>query len=393
MPLSRVENRTRLPVRLIPGDQVKKPEQGIALCLSGGGYRALLFHVGSLWRMNELGLLPKLKRVSSVSGGSITAAFLGVQWNKLKFNRHGVAENFEELVVAPLRAFATKTIDIPDVVMGVTLPGSISNYIEASYRELFGRKTLQDLPDETVAPRFIINATNVQTTSLWLFSRSGMSDYRVGWVKNPKTSLAFAVAASSAFPPFLSPARLALKPGQVKRGVHSDLHVPPYTRHVFLSDGGVYDNLGLETCWKKYKTILVSDACAPLGPEAAPHADWARQSYRLIFLIQNEVQAVRKRQLIDAYTDGTRKGAYWGIASSVRHYPLKHPLRVPLAWSTALADTPTRLAAMDEGLQKRLINWGYAISDTALRSHLFNRPWNRVEAGRFPYPKESPGRS
>ena len=47
------------------------PGQGIALCLSGGGYRAMLFHLGTLWRLNELGYLPKLDRVSSVSGGSI----------------------------------------------------------------------------------------------------------------------------------------------------------------------------------------------------------------------------------------------------------------------------------------------------------------------------------
>ena len=49
-----------------------KFEAGMALCLSGGGYRAMLFHAGCLWRLNELGLLSSLKRVSSVSGGSIT---------------------------------------------------------------------------------------------------------------------------------------------------------------------------------------------------------------------------------------------------------------------------------------------------------------------------------
>jgi NTE family protein len=61
----------------------EKLEPGIALCLSGGGYRAMLFHVGALWRLNELGLLPRLDRVSSVSGGSITAATLGRRWGKL----------------------------------------------------------------------------------------------------------------------------------------------------------------------------------------------------------------------------------------------------------------------------------------------------------------------
>ena len=51
-------------------------EDGVALSLSGGGYRAMVFHVGALWRLNEVGLLSKLKRISSVSGGSITAGAL-----------------------------------------------------------------------------------------------------------------------------------------------------------------------------------------------------------------------------------------------------------------------------------------------------------------------------
>lgn len=59
------------------------PSEGIALCLSGGGYRAMVFHFGMLWRLNEFGLLPKLDRISSVSGSSITAAVLGLGWAQL----------------------------------------------------------------------------------------------------------------------------------------------------------------------------------------------------------------------------------------------------------------------------------------------------------------------
>src|SRR6185437_15572079 len=40
-------------------------QSGVACCLSGGGYRAMLFHVGSLWRFNEAGLLPQLKCFSA----------------------------------------------------------------------------------------------------------------------------------------------------------------------------------------------------------------------------------------------------------------------------------------------------------------------------------------
>ena len=67
-------------------DRGRRPEPGTALCLSGGGYRAMLFHVGALWRLNEAGYLPKLERVSSVSGGSITAGVLGLAWPKLGFD-------------------------------------------------------------------------------------------------------------------------------------------------------------------------------------------------------------------------------------------------------------------------------------------------------------------
>ena len=67
------------PVELIPVDEPNgKPEPGIGLCLSGGGYRAMLFHLGALWRLYEAGLLRGVKRISSVSGGSITAGVLGL---------------------------------------------------------------------------------------------------------------------------------------------------------------------------------------------------------------------------------------------------------------------------------------------------------------------------
>lgn len=60
-------------------EATRAPEPGLALCLSGGGYRAMLFHVGALWRLYELGLLKPMKRISSVSGGSITAGVLGLR--------------------------------------------------------------------------------------------------------------------------------------------------------------------------------------------------------------------------------------------------------------------------------------------------------------------------
>ena len=71
-------------------------------------------------------------------------------------------------------------------------------------------------------------------------------------VRNPKVELAVAVAASSAFPPILSPVQLKVDPASFDRTQSGPLNVRPYTSDVVLADGGVYDNLGLETAWKRY---------------------------------------------------------------------------------------------------------------------------------------------
>src|SRR5436305_5242570 len=112
--------RAAAPVQLQAGQSPDdKLSEGIGLCLSGGGYRAMLFHAGALWRLNELGYLPKLDRISSVSGGSITAGVLALNWGRLDFDAGGVARQFQTLVVAPVRRLGGRTIDLPAVLLGV----------------------------------------------------------------------------------------------------------------------------------------------------------------------------------------------------------------------------------------------------------------------------------
>ena len=125
------------PVRFLESDDPSKaPRPGIGLCLSGGGYRAMLFHLGAIWRLNELGLLRKnivvagaeaigpqhLVRVSSVSGGSITAGTLALNWNSLTFDAANVATNLGAMVVEPIRAMASTTIDVSAILKGKLLP-------------------------------------------------------------------------------------------------------------------------------------------------------------------------------------------------------------------------------------------------------------------------------
>jgi NTE family protein len=351
--------------------QPSQPEDGIGLALSGGGYRAMVFHVGALIRLNETGLLRKIKRISSVSGGSITAGVLGTSWKDLKFT-DDVAVNFD-VVVERVRRMADTTVDAGAIIGGILLPGSISDRVAKAYDEtLFRGAKLNDLPDDSQPgnPRFVINATNIQTAALWRFSRNYMGDYRVGLVERPDVSLAIAVAASSAFPPVLSPSELDIEQPVIDTP-GADLHKEPYIEKAILSDGGVYDNLGLETITKRYATILVSDAGQKIAPDPDPHRDWARHSLRVLDIVDNQVRSLRKRNLIDSYGRKDHNGTYWGIRTSFADYKLADdPLKCLTRNAVPLAEIPTRLEAMPRNVQDRLMNWGYAICDAALRAHV-----------------------
>lgn len=370
------------PVEHLTGEASDRgPESGVALCLSGGGYRAMVFHAGVLWRLYEAGLLKDIKRVSSVSGGSITAAVLALKWSSLSFEPSAARDDFVQEVIKPVRGMAARTIDSTSVIGGILLPGSIARKIAGRYRKyLFGEATLQDLPDDF--PRFVINATNVQSGALWRFMKPYMRDWRVGEYKNPNVDLATAVAASSAFPPVLSPATIKLEPSRFTPNSGHDLQREPYTSKVILSDGGVYDNLGLETAYKRYRTILASDAGGQMPTEANPKRDWPRHSYRVLNVIDNQVRSLRKRQLISAYKRKEREGAYWGIRTDIADYKLASTLPCPHERTMELANIPTRLKKMNDNTQERLVNWGYAVCDAALRAHV--QP--DLGEGKFPYP-------
>lgn len=364
-------------------DADESAEAGIAIALSGGGYRAMLFHVGSLWRLFELGLLKDAVRISSVSGGSITAGVLALAWNRIDWASRA---SFVAAVADPVRRLASRTIDWPSVVIGMAIPGAVSPMVERAYRRhLYGDATLQDLPD---TPRFVINATNVGNGRLWRFSKPYMGDWKTGRVLAPVVPLARAVAASSGFPPFLSPARLAINPEAL---IDAELGAPK-AHDVVLMDGGVYDNLGLETVWKNYRTLLVSDGGGSLAYQARPSRLWSLQAYRALGIIQDQVHALRVRQLIASFEQTAtaplgRDGAYFGIAETLGAGDPVGTLACPPARSKQLAATSTRLAKVDAEYQERLINWGYAICDARVRRFLLR---DAPPPEDFPYPAIRP---
>lgn len=356
-------------------------EDVTGLALSGGGFRAALFHSGALWRLAELGALANLARVSSVSGGSIVAGVLAVKWEALRAARFAPDAVVKE-VVDPLRAFCGKTIDLAAVAMGVLLPWStVADRVASAYAQhLFGARTLQELPD---VPRFVFNATNLATGAGFRFSKPYAGDYRIGLVERPVFPIAVAVAASSAFPPVLSPVVLRVDPRKITRTPGADLHDRVARDGIRLTDGGVYDNLGLEPVWKRCRTVLVSDAGEPFAAGGRQASDWIRQTMRALSIIAHQARAQRRRALVQQYVAKERLGAYWGIQTEIDQYSAPGHLAVPPEVTQRLAHVRTRLDRFDEREQCMLVNWGYAVCDAAMRT--FVTP-AATPPGAWPYP-------
>ena len=111
---------------------------------------------------------------------------------------------------------------------------------------------------------------------------------------------------------------------------------------------------------------------------------------RVLNVIDNQVRSLRKRQVVDSFINGDRKGTYWGIRTNIDDYELGNALPCPVKQTLRLADIPTRLKTLVRVDQERLINWGYAVCDAAIRRHV--NPSLPTPVG-FPYPMSAVGSS
>ena len=341
---------------------------GIALALSGGGFRATLFHAGALIRLNECALLEGLDCISAVSGGSIAAARLAVAWPRLGFVS-GVATNLRTEVIDPLRDFCSRDVDRRAVAIGTLSPFStVGDTLERIYAdELVEGADLRSLPR---TPRFIFNATNLRTGRLVRISGDQLADYRIGRIPDPDLPLARAVAASSAFPPALSPVIIDTSGMAWEHTRGADLFNDPGQRgELQLTDGGVYDNLGLEAV-DDFSTILASDAGAPFATGGEEGVSWLRQPMRALDIATDQSRGLRKRHLIGQAAAHGQKVAIWAIDTVIGEYAVTDALPTLSSVTGPLARIRTRLDPFDGTEQGRLLNWGYALADASARAYL-----------------------
>ena len=250
------------------------------LTLSGGGFRATLFHLGVVRYLREQGDLKNVTEIYSVSGGSVLAAHLVLNWEKYTAESDKIfADAAQELVdfcQSDVRgrivrrwlfswALIVLVLLLPPSIWVVLRPGmlislllvvtwlavaiatvkfhhrlSLIDSLRRSYDRLYGAATLRMLGEEK-SPKLFLLASNLTTGGLACFTAKGIDFHGTesdpAAIEQDNLSIALGVAASSAFPPLFSPV-------QISRSL-VNVDVAHLQHPHYLSDGGVFDNLGM----------------------------------------------------------------------------------------------------------------------------------------------------
>jgi NTE family protein len=172
-------------IRAHPADpqKVQAAEAGFAgrhprnaLCLSGGGYRAMLFNAGAVLAIEHKGLLSKVDAITSVSGGSILNGKLAIAWPTLRDDNH-VRWLLESKVIEEIQHLADNTIDVPAVAGGILRPFTSNSAVLAGYYDkyLYHNISLADLPPPNIGrdpqtPIFIFQTTDLASGRAFFFS-------------------------------------------------------------------------------------------------------------------------------------------------------------------------------------------------------------------------------
>jgi NTE family protein len=347
----------------------------IAICLSGGGFRAALFHLGALRRLNELGVLSKVGSIASVSGGSILAGHLATALRPWPAAGTAVAaDRWSQEIEQPFHQFVKHDIRTWPILKRILFPWNWCRpstqvlALQARYARKLTALKLQDLPDH---PWFIFCGTDVTFGVLWVFEKNRVGSYQAGYVTpSPNWPVAQAIAASSCFPPIFAPMPITLS---VNETMQDGLKQPrPKVAGEGVSDGGLYDNLGLQPV-TKYGTVLVSDGGAPFV--AATPSDLFGRLNAYLEIVGKQGGSLRKRQLMADYRNKKRAGTYWGISSAPSSYQTRSSYQTPAqGYSKQLAETVisrvrTDMDAFSDAEIAVLENHGYLLADIAIEVH------------------------
>ena len=286
----------------------------LGLALSGGGFRATLYHLGVVRCLRDAGVLPKITHITTVSGGSILGAHLVLNWDRYC----GTPEQFDDAAAEiirfvqldvrnrivrrfPFAALANKARSM--LMLGPRRQWTRAGLLERYYeRFLYGDTRLSQLPDH---PKLHILSTNLSEGCLCSFNQNGLlAQRRVAGRRDHfermqvgLATVPMAVAASSCFPGFFPPLELT--------GWDVGADVGEFTRQAF-TDGGVYDNLGL----RMFRCLEQSSIqhATPLHKNDFLALEDTMSALRTAEELPDDTPLGRLRKLVDRYVSKVDQG-------------------------------------------------------------------------------------
>jgi NTE family protein len=178
----------------------------------------------------------------------------------------------------------------------------------------------------------------------------------------------------------------ALKGGSAPRGPERDECLSDFR----LTDGGDYDNMGLEPVWKSHAVVLVSDAGGLFTNQSDRGLLWRVPRYQAIQ--ERQARGLRKRWLIAGFAEGALEGTYWGVGGASVHYdPAAAGYSAELS-RDVIAEIRTDLDAFSDAEAAVLENHGYLLADAALRRHVPGLLPDPLPAPVLPHPDWFPPR-
>lgn len=383
----------------------------IALALSGGGFRASIFHLGVMRRLAELGWLERVDVLSTVSGGSLLGGFLALRWTAM-LSKGGTPEAFNQVLARPfldiitsqnfIRRWSMSLWRSPFRKLGDGTFTRSKLAAELYSKMFYDGRTCDALP---ARPYLILNAASLLSIRAWRFTRAGLGDSRIGhakWGRKP-LSIGEAAGASAAFPPVFPPPRIRVSDYTFGKPIYGEEPLP-LRKYIPLSDGGVYDNLGVEAVQKATQLpgegqpmpaaefLVVSDAGYPaqyrFRNSGLPGLTEALLLYRVDDIAREQVCAQRRRDLVTRFSDpnSSLKGILVTLSSSLERLPPKaldeYSRHVPLGFQIPkqvrdrIRGIRTHLDRFNEIECEALMYHAYSLTDAVLWTHRLTCPPN-----------------
>lgn len=371
-------------------EEIAARMSSLGLALSGGGFRATLYHLGVIRYLRDNGSLPLVADIASVSGGSVLAAHLVLNWDRYTGSDADFAEAAAEIVRFVQFDVRNRIVRRLPLLFPVRLVGKVTGWrasgftpnalLEAYYRRfLYGDRRLFELPE---TPALHILSTNVSDGVMAVFDRDGLHLQKreqgevdpFRHVAGQTASLAKVVSASSAFPGFFPPVEITAH----DLGVHEG-QFPTES----FTDGGVYDNLGTRAfAWltkhrgRSYHRVIVSDAGKPFHILGNAPLGFVAQSIRATDILWDRVWQLERENF------GDRNGFSFLPATHVTD-PHVDPHAVHPVVQAEVASIRTDLDRFSDLEVNALVAHGYEVArslhrrigDKALRPVREGPPW------------------